>query len=457
MAEIYENNQGQVKTWLTERQFSAARVWLLEQNAVDLAMLIGELPSEHRLTVYRLLPKTLAAEAFAYMETDTQEMLIHAFTDRELAAMLNELYTDDAADLLEEMPANVVKRLLRVSSADDRQVLNQLLRYPENSAGSVLTTEFVDLKADMTVAEALRYIRVHGPDKETIYTCYVTDKDRHLQGVLTVRELLLAKEDERVGDLMNTHVISAVTTEDQEEVADLFARYDLMALPVVDSENRLVGIITVDDVVDIMRQETTEDIEKMAAIIPTDKPYLRTGVLELFRNRIPWLLLLMVSATFTGMIITSFEAALAASVALTAFIPMLMGTGGNSGSQSSVTVIRALALDDIGLRDVFRVLWKECRVAILCGAVLSVATFCKIVAIDRWLLGVAITFPEITVVCIALFVTVFIAKLVGCVLPLLAKRVGFDPAVMASPFITTIVDAISLLVYFGVASFILSA
>ncbi len=457
MIENWENDREKLMQWLDERQFSAIRAWLSEQNAVDVAELFEELPSTQQPTLYRLLPKALAAEAFAYMDPDTQEVLIHAFTDRELAAMLEELYLDDTADLLEEMPASVVKRLLKVSSPEDRRALNQILRYPENSAGSILTTEFVDLKADMTVAAALRYIRVHGPNKETIYTCYVIDNDRHLQGALTARELLLAHEDDRVGDLMDTHVIAATTTEDQEQVAALFARYDLIALPVVDSENRLVGIITVDDVVDIMQQETTEDIEKMAAIIPTDKPYLRTGVLEIFRNRIPWLLLLMVSATFTGMIITAFESALAVSVALTAFIPMLMGTGGNSGSQSSVTVIRSLALDDIRLGDIFRVLWKECRVALLCGAVLAVATFLKILAVDRWLLGMAVTLPEAIVVCVALFITVLIAKLVGCSLPLLAKRVGFDPAVMASPFITTIVDAISLLVYFGVASFILSA
>lgn len=451
-----ENNQEKLVQWLEERQFSAIRAWLSEQNAVDVAELFEELPSTQRPTLYRLLPKALAAEAFAYMDPDTQEVLIRAFTDRELSAMLDDLYLDDTADLLEEMPASVVKRLLKVSSPVDRRALNQILRYPENSAGSVLTTEFVNLKADMTVAAALRYIRTHGPNKETIYTCYVIDNDRHLQGVLTARELLLAHEDDCVGDLMDTHVISAVTTEDQEQVADLFARYDLIALPVVDSENRLVGIITVDDVVDIMRQETTEDFEKMAAITPTDKSYFRTGVWELFYKRIPWLLLLMVSATFTGMIITTFESALAVSVALTAFIPMLMGTGGNSGSQSSVTIIRGLALDDIRFRDLFRVLWKECRVALLCGVALAVATFFKILAVDRWLLGVSVSLSEAAVVCVALFFTVLISKLVGSSLPMIAKRVNLDPAVMASPFITTIVDAISLLIYFGVATMILS-
>ncbi len=455
MIYAWEQEKERVEQWLAERNFGAVRAWLQEQNAVDIAAMIDELPNTQHTAVYRLLPKAIAAEAFAYMEPETQEALIRAFTDRELAAVLDELYVDDVADLLEEMPANVVKRLLCVTSPEDRRTLNQILRYPENSAGSVLTTEFVDLKAEMTVADALRYIRAYGPDKVTIYTCYVTDRDRHLQGVLTARELLLAHENDRVGDLMETHIVSVVTTEDRETAAGLFARYDLIALPVVDSENRLVGIITVDDIVDIIQEEATEDFEKMAAITPTDKPYLRTGVWELFCTRIPWLLLLMVSATFTGMIITAFESALAASVALTAFIPMLMGTGGNSGSQSSVTVIRSLALDDIRFRDLFRVLWKESRVALLCGVVLAVATFVKILAVDRWLLGAAVTVSEAAVVCVALFITVLIAKLVGCSLPLFAKRIGLDPAVMASPFITTIVDAISLLVYFGVASVIL--
>lgn len=444
-----------LQEWLTQRHFAQARAWLKQQNAVDIAALFEELPKEQQSAVYRLLPKTLAAEAFAYMEPDTQEILIHGFTDRELAATLDELYVDDTADLLEEMPANVVKRLLRVVSAEDRHILNQILRYPENSAGSVLTTEFVALKAHMTVEAALRYIRTYGPDKETIYTCYVTDANRRLQGLITAKDLLLAKETDCVGDLMQSNVIAAVTTEDQETVADLFARYDLIALPVVDSEQRLIGIITVDDVVDIMRQETTEDFEKTAAITPTDKSYFRTGVWETFLKRIPWLLLLMVSATFTGMIITAFEEALVASVTLTAFIPMLMGTGGNSGSQSSVTIIRGLALEEIRFRDIFRVQWKEARVAVLCGVVLSVANFVKILLIDKWLLHSAVTLAESFVVCISLLVTVFASKLVGCTLPLLAKRVGLDPAVMASPFITTIVDVISLLVYFSVASAVL--
>ncbi len=440
---------------LEERRFGHVRALIADMNEVDIADVLDELSDEYTLLVYRLLPKETAAEVFSYMEGETQEKLLHVLSDRELAAVMSGLYMDDAADLLEEMPANVVKRLLRMISTEDRRSLNQLLQYPDDSAGGVLTTEFVDLKADMTVAAAFRYIRAYGPDKETIYTCYVTDANRHLEGVLTVKELLLAHEDQLVGELMETNVIAAVTTDDQETVAQLFVKYDFMALPVVDRENRLVGIITVDDVVDILQQEATEDIEKMAAITPTDKPYFRTGVWETFKKRIPWLLLLMVSATFTGMIITSFEAALAASVALTAFIPMLMDTGGNTGSQASVTVIRGLAIGDIVLRDVFRVVFKELRVAILCGAVLSVSMFGKIILVDRLLLGNPVTLMEAAVVCITLFVTVLSAKLVGCSLPLLAKKVGFDPAVMASPFITTIVDAISLLVYFGVATSLL--
>ncbi len=434
-----------------QRQFAQVRSQIAEMNEVDIAEILEGLADEQKILLYRLLPKETAAEVFSYMESDTQETLLHVFTDRELAAVMDGLYMDDAADLLEEMPANVVKRLLRMTSAEDRRKLNQLLKYPEDSAGGVLTTEFVDLKGNMTVAAAFRYIRAFGPDKETIYTCYVTDRDRHLEGVLSVKELLLADEKELVGNLMETNVIAAVTTDDQETVAQLFVKYGLIALPVVDSENRLVGIITVDDVVDILQQEATEDIQKMAAITPTDKTYFKTGVWETFKKRIPWLLLLMVSATFTGMIITSFEGALAASVVLTAFIPMLMDTGGNTGSQASVTVIRGLALGDITFRDIFRVIWKELRVAVLCGAVLSVAMFVKILAVDRWMLGSPVTPIEAVVVCVTLFATVLCAKLVGCTLPLLAKKAGFDPAVMASPFITTIVDAISLFVYFQIA------
>ncbi len=440
---------------LKERHFEQARTMASEMNTVDIAYVLDELASGQLLLVYRLLPKETAAEVFSYMEGETQEKLLRILTDRELAVVMDGLYMDDAADLLEEMPANVVKRLLRMTSAEDRRNLNQLLQYPEDSAGGVLTTEFVDLKATMTVADAFRYIRACGPDKETIYTCYVTDHNRRLEGVITVKELLLAAENQPVGDLMERHVISAVTTDDQEQVTQLFTKYDLMALPVVDKENRLIGIITVDDVVDILQQEATEDMEKMAAITPTEKPYWRIGVWETFKTRFPWLLLLMVSATFTGMIITSFEAALSASVALTAFIPMLMDTGGNTGSQASVTVVRGLALGDIKVRDILRVMFKELRVGVLCGVALSVAMFAKILLVDRWLLGGPVTIMEAAVVCITLLATIVCAKLIGCSLPLLAKRIGFDPAVMAGPFITTAVDAISLLVYFRIATALL--
>lgn len=453
--ENYEQMADLLVTYIENRQFGKVREALADINEVDIAEILEALTDEHTLLVYRLLPKELAAEVFAYMESDTQEKLLRVFTDRELATVMEGLYIDDAVDLLEEMPANVVQRLLRLASPEDRRSLNQILQYPEDSAGGVLTTEFVALKAHMTVAMAFGTIRESGPDKETIYTCYVTDANRHLQGVVTVKELLLARQDQLVGELMETNVISAITTDDQESVAQLFVKYDLMALPVVDHENRLVGIVTVDDVVDILQQEATEDIEKMAAITPTDKSYFRTSVWETFCKRIPWLLLLMVSATFTGMIITSFESALAASVALTAFIPMLMDTGGNTGSQASVTVIRALALGDISFRDIFRVVWKELRVAVLCGLVLSASMFVKILLVDRLLLASPVTLLEAAVVCVTLLATVMCAKLVGCVLPLLAKKIGFDPAVMASPFITTIVDAISLLVYFRVATAIL--
>lgn len=451
----WEHDIEKINGWLQERRFGLVRSWFQQHNVVDIAALFERLPLRQRPTAYRLLPKTPAAEAFTYMTPDTQQALIEAFTDRELAAVLSELYVDDTADLLEEMPATVVKRLLRVVSPSERQTLNRILQYPENSAGSVLTTEVVDLKADMTVAAALRYIRAYGPDKETIYTCYVTDADRRLIGSLSVKDLLLARETDTIRDLMTVNPLSVVTAEQQETVAALFARYDLIALPVTDSEGRLVGIITVDDVMDIVEQETTEDIEKMAAITPTERPYLRTGVLELFRKRIPWLLLLMVSATVTGVIIDHFEAALAASAVLTAFIPMLMGTGGNSGSQASAMVIRGLALADIAFRDIFRVLWKELRVSLLCGVVLAATSFLKILTVDRFVFGSMVTVNQAIVVSVTLLITVMIAKLTGCALPLFAKRLGFDPAVMASPFITTIIDAVSLLVYFGVANRIL--
>ena len=437
---------------LENRKFNTLRSLITEMNEVDIAELIDEATPEQAVIIFRLLPKQLAAESFAYMDSNTRERLVEVLADRELRLVMQELFVDDVANMLEEMPASVVKKMLRATSPEDRREINQILQYPEDSAGSVLTTECVMLKAGETVKDAFDYIRRYGPDKETIYTCYVTDNDRHLQGVLTVKDLLLANSDDMVGDLMETNVISAVTTDDQEEVAKIFTKYDFTALPVVDHENRLVGIITVDDVVDIIEQETTEDIEKMAAIVPGDKPYLKTGVFETVKNRIPWLVLLMFLATFTGMIITSFENALAGSIALTAFIPMIMNTGGNSGSQSSVAIIRSLALDDIVFKDIGKIIFKEARVSVICGVILAVANYVKIMLVDNLLLGSGVPSEVALVVCLTLLLTVVAAKIIGCTLPLLAKLCRLDPAVMASPFITTIVDAISLFVYFTIAS-----
>ena len=390
------------------------------------------------------------------MDPDAQELLIRGFSDSELREVLDELYVDDAVDIVEEMPANVVRRILSQADPQMRKEINEILRYPENSAGSIMTTEYVSLRPGMTVEESILRIRRTGVDKETIYTCYVT-RDRTLVGLVTVKDLLLAQDDDMlIEDMMETNVISVNTLTDQEEVAQMFSKYNFLALPVVDTENRMVGIVTFDDAMDVMEDEFTEDMEIMAAMTPSDKTYLRSTVFDLFRHRIPWLMLLMVSATFTGMIITGFEDALAAQVVLTAFIPMLMDTGGNSGSQSSVTIIRALSLDEIEFSDLFRILWKEIRTAVLCGVTLSAACFAKIMLIDRLLMGnTDVTWLVALVVCITMALTVLVAKMVGCSLPLLAKKLKLDPAVMASPFITTIVDALSLLLYFGVASALL--
>ena len=440
---------------LEQRKFNTLRDIIIEMNEVDIAELIDEATPEQEVIIFRLLPKQLAAEAFAYMDSETRERLVMVLADRELRLVMQELFVDDVASMLEEMPAGVVKKMLKATSAEDRREINQILQYPEDSAGSVLTTECVRLKAAMTVADAFEYIRAYGPDKETIYTCYVTDANRYLQGVLTVKDLLLAKSTDIIGDLMETNVISAHTTDDREQVAKTFTKYDLTALPVVDKENRLVGIITVDDIVDVIEQEATEDIEKMAAIVPGDKPYLKTGVFETVKSRIPWLVLLMFLATFTGMIITSFENSLAGSIALTAFIPMIMNTGGNSGSQSSVAIIRSLALDDIEFKDIGKIIFKEARVSFICGVILAVCNFGKILLVDNIIMQSGISTEVAAVVCITLLVTVVAAKIIGCTLPLLANLCRLDPAVMASPFITTIVDAISLFVYFQIASAIL--
>lgn len=409
------------------------------------------------LTLFRLLSKEAAAETFVEMEPELQESLILAYNDKELRSILDELYLDDTVDLIEEMPANVVRRILKITDPHTRAQINQILNYADDSAGSIMTVEYVALKGEMTVSEAFARIRRTGVDKETIYTCYVVDGMRKLVGTVSAKALLLAEESQKIFDLMTPNPLSVTTDTDREIAVNLFEKYDLLALPVVDLEDRLVGIVTVDDAMDVLQEETTEDIQKMAAITPTEKPYLRIGVFETWRHRIPWLLIMMLSATFTQMIISGFEARLQAVVVLTAFIPMLMGTGGNSGSQSSVSVIRSLSLNEICLGDLWKILGKEFRVSLLCGATLGVVSFCKIFFLDRWLLGAenVDVFVALTV-SLALAVTVIIAKSVGCLLPLFAKRCGFDPAVMAAPFITTIVDALALLAYFCTASLILA-
>ena len=449
MAERYEIVEKALLKMLEEKKYAALRDILLVMNPSDIAALFDGLEGGRIPLLFRLLPKEMAAETFVEMEPEAQELLIRSFSDNELKEIVDELFVDDAADLVEEMPANVVKRILKQASPEMRRSINQILRYPEYSAGSIMTTEYVSLRPTMTVEEAILRIRRQGVDKETIYTCYVT-RDRHLLGLVTVKDLLLAEDDEtKIEDIMLTNLISVTTHTDQEEVGRMFSKYNFLALPVVDKENRMVGIVTFDDAMDVIEEEVTEDMELMGGMLPSEKTYLRSSTFELFKNRIPWLMLLMVSATFTGLIITAFEGALAAQVALTAFIPMLMGTGGNSGSQSSVTVIRALSLEELDLSDIWRVIWKELRTALMCGIALAIVCFAKIWLVDKLLMGnESITLMIDMVVCLALLVTVVFAKVVGGTLPLLAKALKLDPAVMASPFITTIVDALSLLVYF---------
>ena len=437
------------------RRFGELRRLLDPIQPADVALVLEEIDEKDLPIVYRLLPKETAAEVFAYMAPELRHQLIQSFTDAELRETLDQLFVDDTVDLIEEMPANVVSRILQNTDAATRRQINDILHYPRDSAGSVMTVEYVSLRRNMTVAQAFEQIRRVGVDKETIYTCYVTE-NRRLLGVVTAKELLISDPDRVVGDIMETNVIFVNTTDDKEFAAQQLQKYDLLALPVVDREQRLVGIVTVDDAMDVLAEENAEDMEMMAAITPSDKPYLKTSVWEIWKKRIPWLLLLMISATFTGTIITGFESKLAASVALTAFIPMLMDTGGNSGSQTSVTVIRGLSLGELEMRDVLRVLWKELRVALLCGVTLALANFFRIWLIDGILLHhEGITLAVAVTVSVTMLCTVLIAKLVGGLLPILAKRIGFDPAVMASPFITTIVDALSLLIYFQVATLVL--
>ena len=457
MAERFEIVQRAILAMLEDKKYATLRDILSTMNPSDVAGVFQDLEDKQIPIMFRLLPKELAAETFVEMEPDDQELLIRGFSDSELKEVLDELYVDDAADLVEEMPANVVKRILKAVDPEMRSSINQILRYPEYSAGSIMTTEYVSLRPHMTVEEAILRIRRQGVDKETIYTCYVLDKDRTLIGLVTVKDLLLAPDDEmEIQEIMQTNLIFVNTQTDQEEVARMFSKYNFLALPVVDTESRMVGICTFDDAMDVMEEEATEDMELMSGMTPSEKPYLKSSPFELFQNRIPWLMLMMVSATFTGLIMTAFEDALAAQIALSAFIPMLMGTGGNSGSQSSVTVIRGLSLGELTFSDVGEVLWKEIRTALMCGIALALVCFGKIWLVDRMLFGnTNITLMVDLVVCLALAVTVVVAKLVGCLLPIGAKAIKLDPAVMASPFISTIVDALSLLVYFLFAKMLL--
>ena len=434
---------------IEQKKYKVLKETISAINPYDLAMLLGDFQERNLLLLYRLLPKDLASDTFIEMDKDQQMALIDSFSDKELKEVINELYIDDMVDIVEEMPANVVKRILKNSTENTRNTINQILKYPQDSAGSIMTTEFVSLRSDMTIAEAIAKIRRVGLSSETIDAGYVTDNVKRLIGYITLRTIILSNDDNTIEELMDRNVISVNTNEDQEEVANMFGRYDLTVLPVVDNDNRLVGIVTIDDAWDVLERETTEDIELMAAITPSDTPYLKKTTFDIWRSRMPWLLLLMISASFTGMIIKNFESALQTYVVLTAYIPMLMDTGGNSGSQSSVAIIRGLSLDELEFRDIFRVLWKESKVAILSGLTLSVFNFGKLMLFDK------VGFSISLIVSSTLLITVIIAKMFGSTLPMLAKRIGFDPAVMASPFITTIVDAISLIFYFIITGIIL--
>lgn len=450
-----------IEELLETHDYKGIKAILMELEPADISLILESFPKK-LATLFRLLPKDLAAECFVEMESDSQEALLSSFTDTELKLVMDELYIDDTVDIIEEMPANVVRRILLSSDIETRKIINDILNYPEDSAGSIMTTEYVSLDENITVEDALKRIRRTGVDKETIYTCYVTKPDRTLLGYVTAKQLLLADSETIISEIMDSNIIFATTNEDKEAVALNMSKYDLLALPVVDKENRLVGIITVDDAIDVIEEEATEDIEKMAAITPSDKPYLLTSVFTIWKNRIPWLIILMLSATFTSTIISSFEEKLAACLVLNAFIPMIMGSGGNAGGQTSVTIIRGLAIEEISMGDIFKILFKELRVSILCGLSLAITTFAKIILIDHLLLkifvdenGVMATSdvaPIALVISLTVLLTIISAKLVGCTLPILAKRVKLDPAVMASPIITTIVDVLSLLIYFGIAS-----
>ena len=423
---------------------------LLKLNEADIAEILDEIDdNEKRIRIFRLLPKTIAADVFADLDLDNQQNIITSLSMKEAGIILDNLFADDAVDLIEEMPANIVTKLLKNTTKETRADINFLLKYPVNSAGSIMNTAYIDLKENITVNQAIEKLRKEKEDTETLNICFVLDKERKLKGAIFLKDLLFNKPETLIKDIMETKVLYVNTYDDQEEVANSFSKYDVNTMPVVDSENRMVGIITIDDIVDIMEQEATEDIEKMAAISPTDKPYMKTSVFETWKKRIPWLLLLMISATFTGKIIQTYEEALASYVILTSFIPMFMDTGGNAGGQASVTIIRGISLKEIEFKDIFKIIWKEFRVAILTGITLAAANFIKLLVIDKVNMSIA------SVVCLTLIITIIFAKIVGCTLPLFAKKVGFDPAVMASPFITTIVDALSLITYFQIATILL--
>ena len=436
--------------YVEERKFRLLRSRLAEMNEADIAEFMEELDDNKKVLIFRMLPKDQAADAFAFLEPDIQQHIINSITDAEVSKIIEDLFVDDAVDMLEELPATVVKRVMRTAGTETRQLINQFLQYPENSAGSIMTAEYIGLKKYMNVEQAFAYIRAHGVDKETIYTCFVTDGQRRLEGVVTIKDLLMNPYEMKIQDIMDENVIKAVTTEDQEEVVDLFNKYDLMCLPVVDHEERLVGIVTVDDVVDVMEEEATEDIEKMAAMLPSDKPYLKTGIFELAKNRIVWLTVLMISSMITGSILTYYEAAFATLPLQVSFVPMLTGTGGNAGSQSSTTIIRAMTIGDVEPRDILRIVWKEIRVAVVVGVILAGLNFIRLM----------LQYPGETLVCVtvvvSLMLTIILAKTIGCTLPILAQLLHLDPAIMAAPLISTIVDACSLIVYFQIACHLLA-
>ena len=442
---------------LDERRMKELQLRLEDMNEFDVAEFLSEIGDNRMPMVFRLLSKQMAADVFANFDSPEQEQIINSITDSELSAIIEELYVDDAVDMMEELPANVVKRVMRTATPETRRLINQYLNYPENSAGSIMTAEFVDLKKYMNVRESIARIRRIGEDKETIYTCFVTSADRKLEGVLSVKDLLLSDDETVIEDIMDTNIVFCMTHDDQEEAAEKISDYDLMALPVVDKEGRLVGIVTVDDVIDVMEAEATEDFEIMAAMTPSDKPYSRTSAWDMWKRRVPWLMFLMLSATFTSMIINSFEDALAVQAVLIGFIPMLMGTGGNSGAQASTAVIRSISLGDTEPEDVGRVIWKEFRVAILCGVTLAAVNFVKMLLVDRMLLNNdGVTLTVAAVVSLAIVFIVMFAKVVGSVLPIAAEKLGVDPAVMANPLISTITDAVSLLIYFEIAKLMIS-